>query len=95
MYTQLVKNSEEGKAQKHNQGKHQVTSQLIGQIMNQLNFYSQKLYKDTKTFQKEKNNKLMLSCAKLRAASLLSLLLLVNSELCKCEKQSSSSEVHK
>ena len=31
-------------------------------------------------------NKLGLSCAKLRTASLLRLLLLVNSKLCKCEK---------
>ena len=36
-------------------------------------------------------NKLGLSCAKLRQASQLSLLLFENSELCACEKQSTSS----
>ena len=41
------------------------------------------------------NNKLGLSCAKLRTASLLRLLILVNSKLCKCEKLSTSSEVNK
>ena len=40
-------------------------------------------------------NKLGLSCAKLRPASLLRLLLLENLELCKCEKWSTSSEVNK
>ena len=39
-------------------------------------------------------NKLGLSCAKLRSASLLSLLHLVNSELCKCEKRSILTEVN-
>ena len=40
-------------------------------------------------------NKLRLSCAKLRPPSLLSLLLLVNSEICKCEKRSTSTEANK
>ena len=39
-------------------------------------------------------NKLGLSCAKLRRASPLSLLLLVISELCKCENPSTLSEVN-
>jgi len=39
-------------------------------------------------------NKLGLSCAKLRQANLLRLLLLENSELCKCEKRSTSTEVN-
>ena len=40
-----------------------------------------------------KGNKLGLSCAKLRLAS--PLLLLLNSKLCKFEKQSTSTEVNK
>ena len=43
----------------------------------------------------ELGNKLGLSCAKLRLASQLSLLLLLNPKLCKFEKQSTSTEVNK
>ena len=44
---------------------------------------------------RENQNKQGLSCAKLRLASPLSLLLLLNPKLCKFEKQSTSTEVHK
>ena len=55
MDTKYLKNSEEGKAQKHNQGKHQVTSQLIGDMRNQLSFESKKHDQDKKKFEREES----------------------------------------
>ena len=50
---------------------------------------------DKRGIPREELDKLGQGCANFRSASLLRLLLLLNSELCKCEKRSTSTEVNK